>query len=281
MKLSIITDEMTQDLGVIVSFAHAYGLAGVELRTIDNLPLEKLTESRLKEIRHVLKEEGLVVCNLAGSFNKCVYSQRAGETEKFKRLLEASNLLEAPSIRCFGFLSEEPVSMEDVAEAYVQPLKQAAACGKILMLEADPSVTTTNHALLAKLITTVGDPKLQAIYDPGNDLYDPLHEIPFPDGYMAVKDHIGHIHIKDAVITENGPECVCIGTGKVDYDGLIEQIKKSRYDGFLSLETHYRVGRTISESQMKLPGGASFTEGGMGACEESMAALIKLLEKHL
>ena len=278
MKTSIITDEMTQDLSVAVSFAHAYSLSGLELRTIDDLPLEKLSERRLREIRHILGEEGLCVCDIAGSFYKCRYSKREGEIEKLKRLIEAAYLLEAPSIRCFAFLSEEPVSLEAIADAYQKPLAMMTDAGKKLLLEADPSVMTTNHKALATLIDLLQDPAIGAIYDPGNDLYDPEGEIPYPDGFEAVKRHITHIHIKDAVRTENGSECVKIGSGSVGYDALMPALIRSGYDGFLSLETHYRAGRKISDSQMKLPGGSSFSEGGLAACEESMEALNRLLE---
>lgn len=279
MKTSIITDEMTQDLSVAVSFAHTYGLSALELRTIDDLPLEKLTERRLREIRHILTEEGLAVCDIAGSFYKCRYSERAGETEKLKRLIEAAFILESPSIRCFAFLSEESVNEEQIKEAYQGPLALMKDAEKLLLLEADPSVATTNHQALARLIEYLDHPSIGAIYDPGNDLYDPEGEIPYPDGFEAVKRHIKHVHIKDAVLTSQGPECVKIGTGRVNYRELIPALVKSGYDGYLSLETHYRAGRKISESQMKLPGGSRFSEGGLLACEESMEALNRLLEE--
>ena len=60
-----------------------------------------------------------------------------------------------------------------------------------------------------------------AIFDPGNDVYDELGEVPYPDGYNCVKGYIRHVHIKDAVKNAAGePECVKIGTGLVRYPEL-------------------------------------------------------------
>ena len=70
MKLSIITDEFTQDLSEAIRFAKDFGLEGLELRTIDNLPLEELSAERLSEIDETVREAGLCICNLAGSFGK-------------------------------------------------------------------------------------------------------------------------------------------------------------------------------------------------------------------
>ncbi len=277
---SIITDEFTQDLTTAISFAHTYGLEGLELRTLDNLPMESQGTKRLKEIASILKSEGLVVSDLAGSFNKCLYKDRQNEPEKFRRLLEAAEILESPFIRCFGFIEDDSVTKDMIAEAYKEPLEEAQQSGKLLLLEADPSVTTTNHRQLAELIEYIDHPCLKAIYDPGNDIYDPKGEIPYPDGYKAIQSHIAHVHIKDAVLGVNGAECVRIGTGLVDYPSLLKALSENGYDGFFSLETHYRSGRMISESQMQLPGGASFSEGGLLACEESMTSLIDLVHTY-
>ena len=92
MKLSIITDEMTQDLGEAIRFAQTFHLNGLELRTIDGQPLEALSEKRLAEIRHICHEEGLEICNLASSFFKCSYSQDQREKEIEK--LTAMNVVE-------------------------------------------------------------------------------------------------------------------------------------------------------------------------------------------
>ncbi len=118
-----------------------------------------------------------------------------------------------------------------------------------------------------------------AIYDPGNDIYDPAGETPNPDGYEAIRPYLSHILIKDAVKTEGEPVCVKIGQGLVGYEALLPRLLKDGYDGYLSLETHYRVNQVLSEEQMRLPQGSSFSAGGMEATHESLLALRTLLEE--
>ena len=153
--------------------------------------------------------------------------------------------------------------------------------GKQLLLESDPSVMTTNHRALRHLLDTINQPEwIGAIFDPGNDIYDPQGETPYPDGFLQIQPYVKHIHIKDAVLTPEGPTCVCIGTGQVDYAGILDALLASGYNGYLSLENHYRKGRTIDEAQMKRPGGADFSDGGAEAAAESMAALQRMLKER-
>jgi len=45
-----------------------------------------------------------------------------------------------------------------------------------------------------------------------------------------------HIHIKDAA----GKDWKPVGAGEIDFKGQFEALKKMKYTGTMSLETHYR-----------------------------------------
>jgi sugar phosphate isomerase/epimerase len=151
---------------------------------------------------------------------------------------------------------------------------------KKLLLEADPSVNTTNHTQLARLLELLKPEQFGAIYDPGNDLFDPDREEPFPTGYESIRNYLVHVHVKDAVYDSAGlPVCVAPGMGNVGYERLLKQLMADHYDGWLSLEPHYRKNVVLTEKQMRLPQGAEFSFGGMEAAEESAQALMNLLNK--
>ncbi len=166
MKLSVITDEFTQELSEAIAFAREYGLDGLELRTIDDKPLEELTESRLHEIAEEIFSAGLTVPNLSSSFCKCFYDDREQENSKLEKLIQAARILKAPCIRGFGFYSENNPGREAVAKALTEPAKRLEQEGITLLLEADPSVLTTNHRSLRRLIDTINRPNVKAIYAP-------------------------------------------------------------------------------------------------------------------
>lgn len=283
IKLAFITDEATQDLRQAIAFAREYGLTGVELRSIEDTPIDRISEEKLKIYKQWLDDAELQVCNLASSFFKCAPDQAAAEYDKLIRLCDAADILGCDTIRGFVFFSDEqgPRITDEMVALFTPAVEILKQRSKVLLLEADPSVNTTNHAAVANFLEWLDSDVVGAIYDPGNDIYDPLREIPYPDGYEAVKKWVRHIHIKDAFRNEKDePNCVCIGTGWVDYPGLINALKRDGYTGWMSLETHYRVGTAISDELMTRPGGAAFSEGGLGATAESAVALRKLMEEN-
>lgn len=284
IKLAFITDEATQDLGEAIEFARIHGLAGVELRSVEDTPIDRIPGEKLREYRRMLDAAGLTVCNLAGSFFKCLSGEAEGELDKLTRLCDAADILGCDTIRGFAFFAgaSGPEITDEIVEAFGPVKDLLKKRGKTLLLEADPSVNTTNHASLATLLDRLDSDVIGAIYDPGNDIYDPFRETPYPDGYEAVKKWVRHVHIKDAVRNEaDEPCCVCIGTGWVDYPGLVRALDRDGYTGWMSLETHYRVGTEISEELMTRPGGAAFSAGGLGATAESAEALRRIVKEAL
>lgn len=282
-KLSIITDEFSQDLSEIIAFAKKYDLHAIELRTIDNLPLEKLSEERLHEIKACLDENQLIVCDLSTSFYKCRYADREGEIDKLKKLIRAAQILQVKTLRVFAFLADGAPDVETIAKAFEEPLRMMEEAGLSCYIECDPSVSTSNHQRLMKVIDAIHSPIVGAIYDPGNCMFDPLMEVPYPDGYRYIRPLVlegkVHVHVKDGVRGPEGTPCMAVGTGEVDYRGLLKALKKDGYQGYLSIETHYRKARKIGVEGVQKPGGSSFSEGGYEASCETMEALIKLLEE--
>ena len=110
MKRSIITDEFTQDLAEAIRFAKEYHLEGLELRTIEDQPLEFFQEDRIREFQEQIVKEGLVVSSLAGSIGKCRFSERDHEKSKIEKLIRAAGILETSYIRGFGFFSEKTLN---------------------------------------------------------------------------------------------------------------------------------------------------------------------------
>lgn len=281
MKISYITDEATQDLEKAITLAKENGCQGIEIRSIENQPIDLISVDKLKEWKIRLDKENLEVANIAGSYLKCELNESSveSEKEKLKRLCVAADILDCNTIRGFAFFRSDDISMERVLKAFESSAEILKRYGKRLLIEADPSVTTTNHRAVADLLKQLDSQVFGAIYDPGNDLFDPLKELPFPDGYQAVKPYLVHIHIKDAVFDKSGePVCVAPGLGKVGYQELLKQLKVDGYNSWLSLEPHYRKDIRLTEAQMRMPQGTAFSEGGEEAVVESILALRKMLE---
>ena len=281
-KLSMITDEMTQNLQEAIAFAKEHGMQGVELRSVEDTTIGNIPDEKLAEYKKMLDEAGLKVVSLASPLCKCVLTDACipEEMARLDRLLKACEILDAPSIRAFAFVTDgEKPSVETLAKVLRPFAEKAWEKGRKLCFEADPSVNTTNHQQLNALLDLIDHPAAGAIFDPGNDIWDRDNEVPYPDGFNAIKKHVYHVHVKDAVKTPEHIDAVCPGTGAVDYPGLMKALKEMKYDGFFSMEPHYRVAAQLSEEQLQRPGGDAFSVGGYQAMVESTEAFKKLYEE--
>ncbi len=87
------------------------------------------------------------------------------------------------------------------------------------------------------------------------------------------------MHLKDAKRVNGKPEAMPIGCGDVDFVGQFKALLKDGYDGYISLETHYRPAHELSEDLLKQPKGSAFSYLGLEASEECMQNWKLLMDK--
>lgn len=281
MKISFITDEFTQNIEEAIMFAKEYRIQGLELRSIDNKPIHMFSLAETRNLRTLLDENGLCVSNISSSFFKCIANSQnvAKELRKLEVLCKIAEILECNTIRGFAFFREDnEKQIQELLVHYENATEILKKYQKRLLLESDPSVNTTNHQMLAELLSQLDTNYYAAVYDPGNCLYDPYNENPFPTAYQVIAPYLKHIHIKDVVRKDGELICVAPGEGLVGFHNLLKQLKQDGYNGWLSLEPHYRKGHVLTEEQMRLPTGTRFSDWGYQAMQESVESLYKLLE---
>jgi len=283
-KLSVITDEVSQDLETVAKFANRFELDGIEIRTLWNRNPQDLV-NKVSEIKNVLKEYGLKVSAIASPFFKADIDNDKEYREHvdiLKKCISLAKNLDANIIRGFTFWRKGrlDVYLERIVEKFQIPLEIIESEGVLLGIENEYSTFVNNGRALAQFLNRLRSKNVKAIWDPGNDIFDPEGETPYPNGYELVKDKIIHVHIKDGVRkSENGkPECVAFGEGEVDYLGQLRALKKDGYEGYLSLETHWRPGKRLSEEIVSRPGGEEFSSQGEYASEICMRNLLKMLK---
>jgi sugar phosphate isomerase/epimerase len=282
-KLSVITDEVSQDLETVAKFAERFRLDGIEIRTVWNRSPQDLL-GRVDEIKKILRKYGLTVSAIASPFFKSEIESEE-EYQKHLKILEncicLAKSLDTEIIRGFTFWRRGSLDeyMERILEKFQRPLEIIESEGVTLGIENEPSTFVGNGKELSVFLDRLGSENVQAIWDPGNDIFDPEGETPYPDGYEHVKDRIIHVHVKDGIRrgSEGKPECVAIGEGEVDYPGQLRALKQDGYCGFLSLETHWRPGKQLSEDLISKPGGEEFSSLGEYASEICMRNLQKML----
>jgi sugar phosphate isomerase/epimerase len=267
-KLSVITDEITQDFGHALEVAaKEFRLGYVELRELWGKNLMKLDGKEVGEARRLLERRRLRVSSIASPIFKVdwpgaptsKFSPKRAEfgadftfnqqDELLERALELARAFNTDRIRIFDFWRLE--DQKPYRAAIDQKLIEAAAkAGKhdvTLLLENEGSCNTATGAEAARTLSVVRSPNLMLNWDPGNAAS--RGETPFPDGYALLPKHrIGYMHCKDIVREPDGKtEWAAMGRGIIDYVGQFRALKKDGYSGVLSLETHWRGGGTPEE----------------------------------
>ncbi|MFA4015351.1 MAG: hypothetical protein RUDDFDWM_000431 [Candidatus Fervidibacterota bacterium] len=285
-KLSFISDEASQDFAVAVQIAKEFNLDGLELRSVWEKAPHELSDDEVKLIANMLKDASLQCPCIASPFFKCDFGdeeQYRQHIQILRRCIQVAHELGTNLVRVFTFWRKEgqQPSWEAIADMFSEPIRIAEAEGIILGIENEPSTNATNAAKVAELLSIINHPNVKAVWDPGNDVFDPEREVPYPDGYERIKEFVVHVHLKDGVwIADEGRfEAVPIGEGEVDYVGQLRALKQDNYSGWLSLETHYRPKVALPEDIVQMPKGSQFSFMGDVATRECLQNLFRLLSE--
>ncbi|MBS7648389.1 MAG: sugar phosphate isomerase/epimerase family protein [Candidatus Bathyarchaeia archaeon] len=283
-KMSVISDEVSQDIKVVASFARKFNLEGVEIRSVWNRSPQHLLP-KADEIRRVLLEYDLKVSAIASPLFKADMDDEKEYAEHLSILRNCVDLaikLDAKIIRGFTFWRKGKLEdfIDRIVERYQKPLEIIENEDLILGIENEPSTFAGNGRELSLFLSRINSNKVRAVWDPGNDIFDPLGEIPFPDGYRYVRGWIVHVHVKDGVRKggDGRPEWTVFGEGEVSYKEQFKALREDNYMGYISLETHWRPKRRIPEESIIKPGGEEFSNSGEEASEKCMRNLIKILQ---
>jgi L-ribulose-5-phosphate 3-epimerase len=163
--------------------------------------------------------------------------------------LEVAAFFDAPLVRIFAFWRAGDLTPERETQILgwlERAIPYAERAGILLGLENEHSCQVGTGAELAQVLRKLNSPSLVGVWDPGNAFV--LGESA-QAGFAAVQPYVRHIHIKDAIRQPDGSvRWVVVGQGEVGYHDHFQQIARSGYTGYLSLETHARIdGLTQAE----------------------------------
>ncbi len=282
-KLAVFTDEITQDFARAVEVAKQFELHGVEVRSVWNKPPQDIDRDDRKKMKEILDDAGLVVCSIASPFLKCELDSEDEYREHLdilRRCIDLGKHFGCDIVRGFTFWRRGDVDevWQQVIDKYQEPVKILEEMGARIAMENESSCYVGNGADTARFIKDVGSDRVRTCWDPCNELSDPRgSKTPYPDGYEAIRPSMIHMHIKDAVPGEG----VCaVGEGVIDYHGQFQALIDDGYEGFASLETHWRP-KKLDRKVVRTPGGAEFSEGGelpSCICLENIKRIIAEVE---
>jgi sugar phosphate isomerase/epimerase len=264
MKLGVITDGISTDLEYALKVMNETGLEYAELQFVWDKEIGDQTAEEIEKIKELVALYNVKVpCITRHNFVGLPVMTTEIEDEAYqnhmeglKRCIRIAKELGTDMVRIMSGRKEMIIFGYDGAEKWVAstgawgrllklmelPVKLAEEEGITLAVETGNNAMITSGWLGKKLIEDLGSKHLKIIWDIPNTLY--CTDIPYPDAYEEIKDHIGHIHIKDCKANIARATVRFCPLGEGDMAPYLEDIagalKRDEYQGVVSLESVYR-----------------------------------------
>lgn len=288
-NLAVISDEISQDFQTVINLISEFRdiVNGVEIRSVWDKPPQKLTNDDMVKMKAILDEANIKVVGIASPFYKCDIDneqERREHIDILRQCIKLAQFFGTNLVRGFAFWNTGRTEeiWDRIIDYYQEPIKIAENEGIIIGLENEASTSISTAKLAVRFISEIDSPNLKAIWDPANELYAVGGEKPYPDAYDRIKHVMVHCHAKDANLNDEGKlEPVPVGRGLIDWRGQIEALIDSGYQGYLSLETHWRPRKVLSEDLLNRPGGSAFSEAGDEATRVCLINLINIIREVL
>ncbi len=248
----------------IYIMAKDLGFNGIELRGLENeMDLTKarpFTENQLHKTLQNLEKLGLSISCLASS---CFLGGTGDEDEALKEgfsYIDLAAKLGCRYVRILGDRNPDPRGEIDDARV-ISLLNRLlpAAKEKNIELLVETSGVYADTARLKSIIEAVNDPHVAVLWD----IHHPfrfMNESP-----KQTIDNIGiytrYVHIKDSVMNEDGSvQYKILGDGDVPVIEILDLLKISGYDGYVSLEWTKRWNKDLEAAAIVFPAFAHFMQ---------------------
>lgn len=267
MKLGVICDGISRDLGHALSVMDEFGLDHAELQFVGDTEVGDHTDQEIAAIKALLERHGKPVsCLSRHIFAGMTTANRPGDDlhirhmEALKRVIAMAHELGAPLVRIMTSKKEQILWGHNGAEKWnvakgawdtLPPLiapavELARAEGVTLVVETGNGTMVNSNYTARKLIDDL-DAKdvLKVLWDPANNCW--CHETAYPDGYDELRGgYLGHLHIKDVKVDTPRAtlEVRRMGEGQLadQFAPIAQALRADNYDGVVSFESVYHPG---------------------------------------
>ncbi len=280
MKATFISDEFSQDFARCVDFARARGLDAIELRSVEGCAIEAAEDATIRRIDALARRRDIAICGLATFCFKHDYDPISirQSLDRLDRTVDTACRLGAPWVRIFAFWRRDGLAPAAIRDAVLDAWAVIGTRPVRLLVENGAFSTVGTGSALAALLDAVDQPEIGALWDPANVLNGGWPE-DIDEGYRHLDRHVAHIHVKNP---HGGPSGAMrfgpLATGLIDWQRHIRLCRDGGFDGYMSLETHWRATADLAgREQLDFPGGHAFSEGGEAATFLSLTELTGMI----
>ena len=280
MKLGVITDGISMDLEYALKVMGKHGMQWAELQFVWDKEIGDHTPEEIEKIKALLTKYNMkVTCITRHNFAGLCMKTTTAEDEAFKqhmaalkRCIKTAKALGTDTVRVMSGRKEMIIFGTNGAEKWVAstgswdnlvrlmatPVRLAEDEGITLAVETGNNAMVTSGYLARKLVDDIGSKNFKIIWDIPNTLY--CTDVPYPDAYEQVKDHLSHLHVKDMTsdIAKATVKFCPLGEGEMApyLDDIGAALKRDGFQGVVSYESVYR------------PDGGTFEDGFNASIEK-------------
>ena len=272
-KIYAFADEASHIIDEQITAMKRNGLAGLEIRNVDDVNVSDITLDKAKEVKKKLDDAGLITWAVGSPIGKIRFGvdDFSEHLEKFKHTIEIARILGSENIRLFSFY---PPKGEDAApykneviDRLGQFVETAKGSGIDLCHENEKGIY--GDVAVRCLDIHKALPTLKAVFDPANFVQCKQDT---KEAWEMLAPYVKYMHIKDAL---EDSSIVPAGHGLGNIAWLLE-----RFDGPLTLEPHLKVFKGLAE----LEDGDNLSEVGkynFRTNDEAFDAAVTALNKIL
>jgi sugar phosphate isomerase/epimerase len=236
-----IGDEAAADVAGQVAAIVALGWGAIELRTVGGAPIAGLHPRRFAEVSDAVHARGLrVVCvdSRIGNWSRPVTGPMAEERAELAALTVRCAELDCRFVRVMSWPNDGLADAEwrrAVLDRTRTLTEQAERAGLTLLHENCAGWACRRADRMLELVTEVDSPHFRLLFDIGNGVE---HRYRAPDLLRELLPYVAHVHVKDAVRTEDGVRYTLPGDGSSEVADCLRLLREHGYRGALSIEPH-------------------------------------------
>lgn len=268
--LSAFADEAGEEFDLQLAALKRNGLQGIELRSVENENISRLSLEKVKELKKRMDGAG-VICRAVGSPIGKISLERAAEHRELLRHVAAvSQVLGASQVRMFSYHMNPWETQENEARVLDElgALAQIAqAEGITLCHENEKGIYGFNAANCLRIMKNV--PGIRAVFDPANFVQCGVNTL---YAWEMLKAHVAYVHAKDA--KADGKVVPC-GEGWGYVPEIIRQYLQQGGEG-ITLEPHlydFHALKTLEENPQKRAGYAT-ADAAFDAAARALKTII-------
>lgn len=266
IELSGFADEINPQLDEQIRVLKKLGMHYVEMRGANGKGLVEYPLDEVEKIKEQLDENDIHLSSVGSPIGKIQITDDFEDHFKlFCHTVNIAHVMEVPYIRMFSFFmpeGEDPEKYHDEVFRRVGRMADYAAKHNVILLhENEKEIYGDVADRCRKLMEEFYSDHFKAVFDFANFIQ--CHQ-DTKEAYEMLKPYIEYVHVKDAE-WESG-HVVPAGHGDGNVKEILKMLKKSGYEGFLSLEPHLAdfagfsaLENGKSEKKEKLTGEESFT----------------------